>query len=187
MAIVNKAGKNPFKRVALELAASSIMLLVGIGLLAGGIFQAVSTTRFLASAHEAQGVVVDRSVSRPRIGERGMALSAPVVEYRDSNGRLRHYEPDTRDSSSNYAIGQTLLLYVQNANDGRPQRVRLANAVDTWFGSALALFMGAGFTIWGYIALFILWPTKAKPRSGKRPRINSQRNTTKPSSPSSNA
>ncbi|MEN3069610.1 DUF3592 domain-containing protein [Uliginosibacterium sediminicola] len=184
---MSKARENPFKQIAIELAASSILLLVGIGLLVGGVFQAVSTTRFLARAHEVQGVVVDRSVSRPRIGERGLALYAPIVEYRDSNGRVRLYEPDTRDSSSNYAIGQTILLYVQDADDGSPQRVRLANAADPWFGSAIALFMGAGFTIWGCIAVFIVWSAKPNPQTAKRRKISPSRKTTKPTSPSSNA
>lgn len=88
------------RRVSLKdwITAEVLFVLVGFGLLAGGVYTVLDNKRFLAQAHAVSGVVVDRSVARPRIGERGATVSAPVVEYRDSNGDLRRYYPQTRDS-----------------------------------------------------------------------------------------
>lgn len=158
-----------------ELIASLIFALVGVGMITGGVYRIFDTKRFLAHAHEVKGVVVDRSVSRPRIGEKGLTLSAPMVEYRDTNGVAQIYQPSTRDSYSNFPIGQSITLFVQDAADGSPHSVRLATTQDLWVGSAILVIMGTGFTGFGAFAVIILWPPAMRPTRGKRRKTRSVR------------
>lgn len=150
------------------LAVSGILLFMGFGMLFGGTHLMLGTRHFLSAAREVPGVVVDRDVSRPRSGERGLALSAPVVEYLDANGLMRRYQPTTRDSHSSFAIGQTVILLVKDAADGSPHAVRLATTQDLWFGSVVLLFMGTCISAAGVLALFFLWPRARSPSKRKR-------------------
>lgn len=156
------------------LVGSAIFLLIGFGMLLGGAHLMLGTRYFLSDAREVPGVVVDRDASHPRSGERGSALSAPVVEYRDANGVMRLYQPSTRDSHSSFSIGQPVILLVQDAADGSPRAVRLATTQDLWFESVLLLFMGTCFSAAGVLALFILWPRAKSPRK-RRPATRSGR------------
>lgn len=157
-----------------ELVVSAICLLMGFGMLFGGTQLMLGTRHFLSDAREVLGVVVDRDASHPRSGERGLAFSAPVVEYRDANGVMRRYQPMTRDSHSSFAIGQTVILLVQDAADGSPHAVRLATTQDLWFESAVLLFMGTCFFAGGVLVLFFLWPRARSPRK-RRPATRSGR------------
>ncbi len=150
------------------LAVSAILLFMGFGMRFGGTRLMLGTRYFLSDAREVPGVVVDRDASHPRLGERGSALSAPVVEYRDAHGVMRHYQPSTRDSHSSFSIGQPVILLVQDAADGSPRAVRLATTQDLWFESVVLLFMGTCFSAAGVLVLFILWPQTKSPRKRKR-------------------
>ncbi len=139
-----------------------LMLIIGLAMLLGGMFQAWDTRDFMAHARVVHGVVVDRSFSVQRHGDRGQRLVTPEIQYMDAQGRARMYRPNYRDSSSDYVQGQSVALYVRDSTPASPERVQMTHPGDLWFGPFVLMFIGGGFTASVCAFCYAAWPMRMR-------------------------
>ena len=129
------------------------VLLVGVIFLATGavmiglaIFFFTRTRRFLRTAAEATGTIVDLLESSGSEG--GTAYSA-VVEFQTADGRTIRWEESMASNPPVGRKGDPVLMKYDPAN---PSKARVAKATRMWFMPALfgglgALFFGVGVVL----------------------------------------
>jgi Protein of unknown function (DUF3592) len=145
-----------------------LMMVVGLGLLLGGIYEALDTREFLTHSRVVHGVVVDRSYSVQGMGDRGQRLVTPQIEYLDAAGNVRTYRPSYRSSHSDYVLGQSVALYVRDASPVSPERVRMIHVGDMWFGPFVSIFIGGGFTASVCVVCYVAWPIRIRKSAATR-------------------
>jgi Protein of unknown function (DUF3592) len=142
--------------------AIGLMMVIGLSMLLGGVFQVWDTREFMVHARVVHGVVVDRSYSVQGHADRGQRLVTPQIQYMDAAGRARMYRPSYRDSFSGYVLGQPVALYVRDASPGSSERVRMIHSGDMWFGSFLLMFIGGAFTATACAICYAAWPIRIR-------------------------
>lgn len=128
-----------------------LMLVIGLGVLAGGSFVAKERSEFLAAARSAAGEVVDfRRRTSTSDGKRTTTYY-PIVRYqppgRDTQVEFQH---DTGSSSPAYSRGETVkVLY----SPGDPGEAIIDAGIMNWFGPGLMIVLGGAFTVFGGLTL----------------------------------
>lgn len=147
-----------------------LMMLIGLGLLLGGIYEILDTRDFLRHSRVVQGVVIDKSYSVQGHGDRGQRLVTPKVQYMDAAGKVREYRPSYRSSSVDYVLGQSVTLYVRDASSLMPERVQMTLPGDLWFGPFVSIFIGGGFTVMSGTACYVARPIRIRQSAAIRRR-----------------
>lgn len=123
-----------------------IFLGVGAVMLGLGIFFFVRTRRFLRTAVEAMGTIVEL---RESSGSEGGTVYSAVVEFQTADGRGMRWE---ESMASNPPAGQPGEQLVMKYDPANPQRARIAKATRMWFmpvlfGGLGVLFLGLGMVL----------------------------------------
>lgn len=130
-----------------------IFLGVAAVMLGLGIFFFVRTRRFLRTAVEAMGTIVEL---RESSGSEGGTVYSAVVDFQTADGRSIRWQ---ESMASNPPAGQPGEQLVMKYDPANPQRARIAKATRMWFmpvlfGALGVLFLGLGvvLTVAGILA-----------------------------------
>lgn len=130
-----------------------IFLGVAAVMLGLGIFFFVRTRRFLRTAVEATGTIIEL---RESSGSEGGTVYSAVVDFQTADGRSIRWE---ESMASNPPAGQPGEQLVMKYDPANPQRARIAKATRMWFmpvlfGGLGVLFLGLGvvLTVAGIVA-----------------------------------
>lgn len=130
-----------------------IFLGVAAVMLGLGIFFLVRTRRFLRTAVEATGTIIEL---RESSGSEGGTVYSAVVDFQTADGRSIRWE---ESMASNPPAGQPGEQLVMKYDPANPQRARIAKATRMWFmpvlfGGLGVLFLGLGvvLTVAGIVA-----------------------------------
>ncbi|MEM7545843.1 MAG: DUF3592 domain-containing protein [Pseudomonadota bacterium] len=137
--------KDPVKVVKL---VRLVFVSVGLLFFAVGSYMLYDTYEFMQTSQKTIGVVlsVDRIVSRDSNGT--SITYSPVFRYEDATGQPFESSPRLRSSSYNFAIGSNVSVRFDPTN---PQDVRVDGFFSTWGFGGIFAFMGAFFTIIGFV------------------------------------
>jgi Protein of unknown function (DUF3592) len=107
------------------------IILLGAAMVGFGVKSLVDGQRFLATAAEARGVVVDVAKVREydSDAERYVTRSYPVVEFVTAREQVVRYQPPMGSNPPDYRIGGPLKVLYDPAN---PQHVVLDTWDDVW-------------------------------------------------------
>lgn len=132
-----------------NLIGSISMALIGISLLAFGLYFLVTTAKKFLVYEVGEGVVVEIR-SRPSASSRGSSLSYPVVSFTARDGReYRTQGARAYSRSIPFSEGDTVKIHYNPAN---PREVMINTFFEIWgLGSLLSLF-GAAFLEAGILA-----------------------------------
>ena len=131
---------------------SSALLLVGVIFIAIGaifiglgIFFFIRTRRFLRTAVETAGTIVEL---RESWGSEGGTVYSAVVEFQTADGRSIRWE---ESMASNPPAGQPGEQLVMKYDPANPQRARIAKATRMWFMPVLFGGLGLLFLVIGVV------------------------------------
>ncbi len=128
-----------------------LLVVVGLGVLAGGGYLAKERSEFLAAARSATGEVVDfRRRTTTSDGKRTTTYY-PIVRYQPpGHSAPVEFQHDTGSSSPGYSRGETVtVLY----SPGDPGEAIIDSGMMNWFGPGLMILVGGAFTVLGGMAL----------------------------------
>jgi hypothetical protein len=118
----------------------NIFLLVGLALLAGTVWWAVSTRSFVARAEVAKGTVVALAPSR---GSKGSRVYHPVVDYVLPGGQMIEIRSSSGSSPPAYSVGEKVeVLYLPD----RPREGRIRGVFSLWGGPFILGGLGLIFS-----------------------------------------
>lgn len=120
-----------------------IFLLLGLGMLAGGVYSFQSSQRFVAAAEMTTGSVVDleRRESRDSDGNRSITYY-PVVRYRLPNGGDHQFRSSTGSNPPSYRQGEEVeVLYLPDD----PYQARINGFFSLWGLPVILSGMGLVF------------------------------------------
>jgi hypothetical protein len=120
----------------------SIFGVIGLGILLGAAWSGVATQRFLASAAQADGEVVEMV---------GSDTQAPVVAFTAPDGRRVRFQSSVSSSPPGFHVGERVRVYFDAAN---PEDARLDSFMHLWF---LPAFLGGMGSIFGGVGFFFLY------------------------------
>jgi hypothetical protein len=119
--------------------------LIGLGVLAGGVYAQRSAAAFDAAAVRTTAVVVDFETRRSS-GSKSSTTYAPVFEFSDRDGLKRRVTSATSSSGQEHRIGQRLeVLYLPSA----PEEARLDTWAERWLAVTILGSIGGVFTLVG--------------------------------------
>ncbi len=119
-----------------------IFFVLGLGMLIGSYFTIQHTRRFLATAVEAHGVVVDL-VFRETGGRHASWSYFPHVRFRTADGREIDFESGSGSNPPSYWVNETVtVLY----DPQQPQRAYLNSFGSLWAGTIVLAILGVAFT-----------------------------------------
>jgi hypothetical protein len=142
----------------------SIFAVVGLGLLAGGIYSVWHTRQFLRNAVSAPGVVVENIWREDRVSStnqrtRGVSWAYyPRIHFQTASGQEIDFVSDTGASPPSYHVNQTVTVLYDPL---QPYHASTSSFASLWVGSIVLLGMGVIFTSPGIG--FIVW-TRANNR-----------------------
>jgi hypothetical protein len=124
-----------------------IMLLVGLGLLAGGAFAGWREVEFRRGAIETDGRVVEMISSTSTSRDRGTTRTyAPVFTFALPNGKLQRAEGGVFSNPPCCRVGDTIRVrYRPEA----PERAQMTGFMESWFVTTLLGGMGLVFLLVG--------------------------------------
>jgi len=128
-----------------QLLASSIVILVGLGLLAAVIILSLGEQRFISTATHVTGTVTSFIGS----GTGNSHSARPVVTFTTTDGREFTYTSDISSNPSPYTVGQKVDIYYDSAN---PNNVVLAG--QTGIVYLIVGGVGALLTLIGIVVFF---------------------------------
>lgn len=118
----------------------NIFLLVGLALLAGTVWWAVSTRSFVARAAVAQGTVVALA---PSSGSKNSTVYHPVVDYVLPGGQMIEIRSSAGSSPPAYSVGEKVeVLYLPD----RPRDGRIRGVFSLWGGPLILGGLGLVFS-----------------------------------------
>jgi hypothetical protein len=118
--------------------------LVGTAIMIGGGFSLNHSRSFSDGGVSVQGVVVDLAYSRDSDGD---GTYAPVVEYRDREGRPHTYRSSSGSSPPSYDVGERVTILYR---PDQPSRAVIDDFWDRWALPAFLLGFGAIFAVVGW-------------------------------------
>ena len=127
----------------------AIFLFVAAILLAIGVFLWMRTRRFLRTAVDTTGVIVDLIESS---GSEGGTVYQAVVEFQTREGRTVRWTESMASSPAAGDVGDQLPM---KYNPENPQEARIARFFRMWFVSVLLTGMGAMFGATGAVLLIL--------------------------------
>lgn len=130
-----------------------LLLLLGLGLLAGAGFLASRTSAFVSSAANAEGIVVDleSSTSTDSDGRRSSAAHA-VVEFSPAGAPARRLRSSVDSSPPAFDVGERVTVLYDPAN---PARARIRATFELWGGPIILGGIGGVFALIGGILLLV--------------------------------
>jgi hypothetical protein len=123
----------------------SIFAIVGLAMISGAAYVATSTQRFVATAAQAQGVVVAME---------GSDTLAPVVEFTARDGRQVRFRSNVSSNPPDFSVGEPVVVYYDAA---APDDARIDSFVQLWFLPTLLGGMGSVFGAIGFFTLYLPW------------------------------
>lgn len=128
-----------------------LMLVIGLGVLAGGGFVAKERSDFLAAARSATGEVVDLRRHTSTSDGKRTTTYYPIVRYQPPGGDAPvEFEHDTGSSPPAYSRGETVtVLY----SPGDPGEAIIDAGIMNWFMPGLMIVLGGAFTVLGGLTL----------------------------------
>ncbi len=120
----------------------SIFAVIGLVMLLAAAYSGVSTQRFLASAAQAEGVVVEMV---------GGETQAPVVAFTAPDGRRVQFQSSVSSNPPGFHVGEQVRVHFDAAN---PDDARLDSFMHLWF---VPVFLGGMGSIFGGVGFFILY------------------------------
>jgi len=118
----------------------NIFLLVGLALLAGTVWWAVSTRSFVARAAVAQGTVVALA---PSSGSKNSTVYHPVVDYVLPGGQMVEIRSSSGSNPPAYSVGEKVeVLYLPD----RPREGRIRGVFSLWGGPLILGGLGLVFS-----------------------------------------
>lgn len=130
-----------------------ILLLFGLGLLAGAGVSCRRTVRFLQGAMEALGEVVEMREVRDSDGSSWM----PVAEFTAPSGERVRFEAKVCSNPPKYKSGDRVTVYYNPQN---VREARIKSFIYLWLLPLLLGLMGAAFTWIGAGQLLGVIPTR---------------------------
>jgi hypothetical protein len=138
------------------------LILLNVMMLAGGLKVLLDGRRFLATAAEARGVVVDVAKVREYDSDAGAGGQVtrlyPVVEFVTAREQVVRYQPPTGSSPPDYRVGGPLRVLYDPAN---PQHVVLDTWDELWKEGAILLAVGLVLTVISVAAYLVLRSERA--------------------------
>ncbi len=135
-----------------------IMLLIGLGLLAGGIYFAVGQAKLMISGREAPGVVVE--LERGTSSSGGRPGFFPIVAFEPEPGREITFRHRTGGAETRYRIGDRVtVVYLPEA----PEEALIAEGIMNALLPLLLLVIGPGMIL---LALRGIAGARARLRAG---------------------
>lgn len=144
-----------------------LFMVIGLGLIASGLYIYKNTKDFLDTAVTAEGLVVDlvKSVNEGPIG-------APIVVYQDASGRLATYRSSLSSSSPSFVRGDKVKILYNPNEELHEQTALIDDFTHIWFTSIFLIVFGSFFALFAIIFSF--------PFTGsKRPKEEEQEPTRK--------
>ena len=131
------------------------IILLGAALVGFGVKSLVDGQRFLATAAEARGVVVDVAKVREydTDAERTVTRSYPVVEFVTAREQVVRYQPPTGTNPPDYRVGGPLRVLYDPAN---PQHVVLDTWDEVWSTGVVLVPVGLVFMVFCAAAYLLL-------------------------------
>lgn len=132
----------PLRRVV------GIFLLVGLGMMAGALYWAHSTQRFIERAAVAQGTVIELSLSRSSDSNSYF----PVVRFATGTDQNVTFRSSSGSNPPSYRVGESVRVYYDAAD---PQEAMIDGLFSLWGGALIVGALGTTFTsVGGGVILF---------------------------------
>jgi uncharacterized protein DUF3592 len=130
------------------------LILLNVMVLGGGLKVLLDGRRFLATAAEARGVVVDVAKVREYDSDVGREVtrSYPVVEFVTAREQVVRYQPPVGSNPPDYRIGGPLRVLYDPAN---PQHVVLDTWDELWKEGVVIVSVGLVLTVIS-VAVYLL-------------------------------
>jgi hypothetical protein len=122
----------------------------GALLLAIGAFFFMRTRKFLATAQDASGTVVDLEVGS---GSEGGTVYSPVIEFALPDGRTVRFTDGLATNPPAHDVGEQVQV---KFDPTRPEKAKLATSFRLYFVSGLLGGMGALFLVIGVLVAILV-------------------------------
>ncbi|MCL1038546.1 DUF3592 domain-containing protein [Shewanella submarina] len=114
----------------------NIFIVIGILLMALGIYLFTKTQEFIDRAVPVQGVVIE-------LVDTGEGSMAPVVEYRDEAGQQHIFKSNTSSKPPSHEEGETVLVLYDPSAEDAPSTAKIRSTLHLWGLSYFFLGFGA--------------------------------------------
>ena len=139
--------------VALKWAAR-LFVAIGIGAALAGLSSGVSTLRFIAESHQAEGTVVDWNQGSRQTGRGEPGAYYRVIEIVTPDGQRIRGEDETGVGMAQVEIGERMLVRYR---PGDPSRVRVGSIAGLWLKEIVLAILAISF---GAAGAFLLKQAK---------------------------
>lgn len=143
----------------------SVFGLIGLGVLAGGVYAQRSAAAFDAAAVRTTAVVVDFETRRSSGSKSTTTTYAPMFEFSDREGTKRRVASATSSSGQEHRIGQRVeVLYLPSA----PEQARLDTWAERWLAVTILGSIGGVFSLvgLGLLAIGLRFSKEQRPATG---------------------
>ena len=138
------------------------LILLNLMMLGGGLKVLLDGRRFLATAAEARGVVVDLAKVREYDSDAGAGRQVtrlyPVVEFVTAREQVMRYQPPMGSNPPDYRVGGPLRVLYDPAN---PQHVVLDTWDELWKEGVVVLAVGLVLTVISVAVYLVLRSDRA--------------------------
>jgi hypothetical protein len=138
------------------------LILLNVMMLGGGLKVLLDGRRFLATAAEARGVVVDLAKVREYDSDAGAGRQVtrlyPVVEFVTAREQVVRYQPPMGSNPPDYRVGGPLTVLYDPAN---PQHVVLDTWDELWKEGVILLAVGLVLTVISVAVYLVLRSDRA--------------------------
>lgn len=124
-------------------------MVIGLGLLAGGVYWTYSMKRFIANSVSTTGTVLRYNEHEDDDG----TTYHPVVQFATDRGEEITFESSTGSSFRPYREGQEIKVRYDPA---KPRHAEINTVMDLWFGPVLLIVLGAFFDFFAVLGLVVL-------------------------------
>ena len=130
-----------------------IFTVMGIAMLIGALLMFNSTRSFVSEANLAKGTVTELLTQESRDSNRSSSTGTsvtytPVGEFTTAAGENITYVSSSSSNPPSHQLGERLDIYYLAAN---PQRAKIDDFIDLWFGTVTLSILGGVFFLVGFI------------------------------------
>lgn len=130
-----------------NISVAVIFIVLGLFFVGIAFYMYTDQTAFLAVSKTASGTVIS-NVSHS--DDDGYTYS-PVVSFTTKEGELKQFESNNASEPPAYHVGEKIEVLYDPAN---PDHAQINNFFESWLGCIILGFIGAMFSIVGFIAIF---------------------------------